>query len=144
MDPRERKWIDDGMEAVFGPWTPPSLRDETEDRAARLSSPLGRRPATDYGWGEDDPHREERPARSPMEPSEVDQLLRSLVATMEHQRSIHEDLRELNRQQLVINADIKDTLAGISVTLACVDTLLARLIPHQSPPRGSGVQAGGG
>ncbi len=65
-----------------------------------------------------------------MEPYEVDQLLRSLVATMEHQRSINEDLRTLNRQQLVINADIKDSLAGINVTLARVETLLARLIPH--------------
>lgn len=61
MDPRERKWKDDGLEAIFGPWKPPTLQEETEDRAKRLNSPFGRRPATDYGWGEEeDPEWQER------------------------------------------------------------------------------------
>ncbi len=72
-----------------------------------------------------------------MEPHEVDTIIRSLAATMEHQRSINADLRtaiqelrtqqvqqaEFNRQQVEINADIKTTLAR-------VETLLARMIPQ--------------
>jgi len=72
-----------------------------------------------------------------VEPHEVDTIIRSLAATMEHQRSINADLRtaiqelrtqqvqqaEFNRQQVEINADIKTTLAR-------VETLLARMIPQ--------------
>lgn len=62
MDPRERKWIDYGLEAIFGPWKAPTLKEETEERAKRLESPFGRLPATEKGWGEenDDPEYEER------------------------------------------------------------------------------------
>lgn len=62
MDPRERQWIEDGLEDIFGPWKAPTLKEETEDRAARMASPFGRRPATAYGWGEEDndQDREER------------------------------------------------------------------------------------
>jgi hypothetical protein len=72
-----------------------------------------------------------------VEPQEVDTILRSLAATMEHQRSINADLRtaiqelrtqqvqqaEFNRQQVAINADINTTLAR-------VETLLERMIPQ--------------
>jgi putative heme iron utilization protein len=72
-----------------------------------------------------------------VEPQEVDTIIRSLAATMEHQRSINADLRTaiqelrtqqvqqaaFNRQQVEINADIKTTLARI-------ETLLARMIPQ--------------
>ena len=72
-----------------------------------------------------------------MEPQEVDEIIRSLTATMAHQRSINEDIRtaiqELRTQQVQqaeFNRDVKDSLAGINTTLARVETLLARMIPQ--------------
>lgn len=63
-----------------------------------------------------------------MEPHEVDMLLRSLIATMEHQRSINDDFRvfiheqrEFNRQQIEINQHL-------AITQARIETLLARML----------------
>jgi len=72
-----------------------------------------------------------------VEPQEVDTIIRSLAATMEHQRSINADLRtaiqelrtqqvqqaEFNRQQIEINANVQTTLAR-------VETLLQRMLPQ--------------
>jgi hypothetical protein len=55
-------------------------------------------------------------------------MLRRLIIVAEHQRTINDDLRasivelrEFNRQQVEINADVRTTLARI-------ETLLARLM----------------
>ena len=63
-----------------------------------------------------------------MESAEYDDMLRRLIIVAEHQRTINDDLRasivelrEFNRQQVEINADVRTTLARI-------ETLLARLI----------------
>jgi hypothetical protein len=52
---------------------------------------------------------------------EYDEILRHLVRIAAHQETINVDLREFNRQQIEINADVKTTLAR-------VETLLARLL----------------
>jgi hypothetical protein len=57
-----------------------------------------------------------------VEPSEHDELLRMLVRIAAHQETINADLREFNRQQVAINADVQTTLARL-------ETLIARLIP---------------
>jgi hypothetical protein len=56
-----------------------------------------------------------------MEPDEVDRILRSLAATMEHQRSINHDLRstiqelrEFNREQRAINARLETLVTRIT------------------------------
>ncbi len=55
-----------------------------------------------------------------MEPHEVDAILRSLAATMEHQRSINDDLRatitelrEFNRDQRAINLRLETLVTRI-------------------------------
>lgn len=63
MDAREQRWIADGWEDICGPWKQPSLRDETETRAAELSE-MGRRPASYYGWEEDDEATDHRSGTS--------------------------------------------------------------------------------
>ncbi len=65
-----------------------------------------------------------------MEPSEVDAILRSLTATMEHQRSINDDLRAFNRQQLAINDRLTAVEEQQAVTLARIEVLIARMIPQ--------------
>lgn len=64
----------------------------------------------------------------PLEPHEVDTIIRHLAAAIEHQRTINDDLREFNRQQVEINADVKTTLARI-------ETLLARMIQQSENGR---------
>jgi hypothetical protein len=63
-----------------------------------------------------------------VEPHEVDMIIRHLASAIEHQRTINDDLREFNRQQVEINADVKTTLARI-------ETLLARMLPQSENGR---------
>jgi hypothetical protein len=72
-----------------------------------------------------------------MEPQDVETIIRHLAAAIAKQESINEDLRtciqeqrEFNRQQVAINTDVK-------VTLARMETLLARML-H---PNGNGTDA---
>jgi hypothetical protein len=55
-------------------------------------------------------------------------IIRHLAAAIERQRTINDDLRECNRQQVEINADVKTTLARI-------ETLLARMIQRSENGR---------
>ena len=64
-----------------------------------------------------------------------DDLLRSLARAMVHQATINADLRvaitelqTFNLQQVEINQDVKTTLARL-------ETLLARIIPHSTHGR---------
>ena len=70
-----------------------------------------------------------------MEPHEVDAILRSLAATMAHQRSINDDFRAFARQQLAINDQLKAVQAQQAVTLARIEVLIARMIPHEENGR---------
>ena len=63
-----------------------------------------------------------------MEPSEYDEMLRTLVRIAAHQETINDDLREFNRQQVAINQDVKTTLARM-------ETLLQRMIPQSENGR---------
>jgi hypothetical protein len=72
-----------------------------------------------------------------MEPQDVETIIRHVAAAIAKQESINEDLRtciqeqrEFNRQQIAINTDVK-------VTLAHMETLLARML-H---PNGNGTDA---
>ena len=67
-----------------------------------------------------------------MEPPEVDSILRSLAATMEHQRSINADLRTFARQQLAITDRLTAVQEQQALTLARIAVLLARW-PRQEP-----------
>jgi hypothetical protein len=58
-----------------------------------------------------------------VEPQEVDEIIRQLVRIAAHQDTINTDLRAFNRQQVEINQDVKTTLARI-------EALLARMMPH--------------
>jgi hypothetical protein len=60
-----------------------------------------------------------------VESAEYDDMLRRLIIVAEHQRTINDDLRasivelrEFNRQQVEINADVRTTLARIEALLA--------------------------
>ena len=70
-----------------------------------------------------------------MEPHEVDMILRHLAATIEHQRTINEDLREFNRQQLAVNERPTAAIERLDVTQARIETLLARMIQQSENGR---------
>ena len=57
-----------------------------------------------------------------MDHAECDEMLRTRVWSAAKQDLMNADLREFNRQQVAINADMKTTLARI-------ETLMARMIP---------------
>ena len=70
-----------------------------------------------------------------MERDEYESLLRTLVGIAVHQDTINDDLRtcvqELRGftvQQVAINQDLKDIAAGLAVTQARIEALLARMI----------------
>jgi hypothetical protein len=48
---------------------------------------------------------------------QYDDIIRRLAAAIEHQRTINEELRELNRQQVEINACLEITQARIEALL---------------------------
>ena len=60
-----------------------------------------------------------------MDLAEYDDIIQRLAATIEHQRTINEDLREFNRRQVEINARLE-------ITQARIEALLQRVV------RGSG------
>ena len=55
-------------------------------------------------------------------------MVQRLSAIAEPQRSLNDDLRAFNRQQVAINADVRTTLAR-------VETLLARMIERSANGR---------
>jgi hypothetical protein len=68
---------------------------------------------------------------------EYDEMLRYLVAAIQHQGTINDDLRtciheqrEFNRQQSTINDRLTAAIERLDVTQARIETLLARLLPH--------------
>ena len=70
-----------------------------------------------------------------MERDEYESLLRTLAGIAVHQDTINDDLRTcvrelrgFNVQQVAINQDLKDIAAGLAVTQARIEALLARLI----------------
>lgn len=77
-----------------------------------------------------------------MEPQEVDTIIRHLAATIEHQRTINDDIRTAIQEQRGINERlttaierIDRTLAHVEITQARVETLLARMIRQQENGR---------
>jgi hypothetical protein len=48
-----------------------------------------------------------------VEPLDYEDMLRRLIAIAEHQRSINDDLRAFNRQQVEINAGVQTKPRGI-------------------------------
>ena len=63
-----------------------------------------------------------------MEPLDYKDMVQRLSAIAEPQRSLNDDLRAFNRQQVAINADVRTTLAR-------VETLLARMIERSANGR---------
>ena len=70
-----------------------------------------------------------------MERDEYESLLRTLVGIAVHQDTINDDLRTcvrelrgFNGQQVAINQDLKDIAAGLAITQARIEALLARMI----------------
>ena len=69
-----------------------------------------------------------------MEPHEYDAIIRHLAATIAKQDVINEDIRacvleqrEFNRQQVEINQQQREFNADVKMTLARIETLLARV-----------------
>jgi len=76
-----------------------------------------------------------RHERETMERDEYESLLRTLGGIAVHQDTINDDLRTcvrelrgFNVQQVAINQDLKDIAAGLAVTQARIEALLARMI----------------
>jgi len=63
-----------------------------------------------------------------VEPLDYKDMVQRLSAIAEPQRSLNDDLRAFNRQQVAINADVRTTLAR-------VETLLARMIERSANGR---------
>ena len=71
-----------------------------------------------------------------MEPHEVDVIIRHLVAAIEHQRTINDDVRAAIQGQQVTNERLTTAIERIDaaierldVTQARIETLLARMLP---------------
>ena len=63
-----------------------------------------------------------------MEPQEYDEILRTLVRIAVHQETINQDQRTLNERLVAAIERIDHTLAGVDITQARIETLLARMI----------------
>ena len=72
----------------------------------------------------------------PLEPQEVDTIIRHLAAAIAKQETINTDLRtciqeqqEFNRKQGTINERLTAAIERLDVTQARIETLLARMLP---------------
>jgi hypothetical protein len=60
--------------------------------------------------------------------AKLDSTYDELLEANRAQRETNQELREFNRQQVEINADVRTTLARL-------DTMLARMLPHSENGR---------
>ena len=70
-----------------------------------------------------------------MDTDEYDGIIRHLVQIAAHQEAINEDLREFNRQQVVLNQQQAALNADTRTTLARIETLLTRMLRHEDNGR---------
>jgi Holliday junction resolvasome RuvABC endonuclease subunit len=77
-----------------------------------------------------------------VEPHEVDMIIRHLAAAIEHQRTIHDDVRIAIQDQHGIHERLTTAIERIDaaierldMTQACIETLLVRMIQQSENGR---------